>query len=78
MDIRLFLLFYRALLCSQLDAAAQRAKAEDGSWGVYYWQYLLTGKMAKTMFGTPLIHFLIAAFSCLIAVPLGTILAYRS
>ena len=61
-----------------LDAtAARRAHAEEGSWGIYYWQYLLTGRMAKTMFWTPLVHSLIVAlFACLVAVPLGAILAW--
>lgn len=61
-----------------LDAtAARRAKAEEGTWGIYYWQYLLTGKMAKTMFWTPLVHSLtVAFFACLIAVPVGAILAW--
>ncbi len=61
-----------------LDAtAARRAKTEEGSWGIYYWQYLLTGKMAKTMFWTPLLHSLtVAFFACLVAVPLGAILAW--
>ena len=57
--------------------AARRAKAEEGSWGIYYWQYLLTGKMSKTMFWTPLGHSLIVAFfACLVAVPLGALLAW--
>ena len=57
--------------------AARRAKAEEGSWGIYYWQYLLTGKMSKTMFWTPLGHSLIVAFfACLVAVPLGAVLAW--
>lgn len=61
-----------------LDAtAARRAKAEEGTWGIYYWQYLLTGKMAKTMFWTPLVHSLtVAFFACLVAVPLGAVLAW--
>lgn len=61
-----------------LDAtAARRAKAEEGTWGIYYWQYLLTGKMAKTMFWTPLVHSLMVAFfACLVAVPLGAVLAW--
>lgn len=61
-----------------LDAtAARRAKVEEGTWGIYYWQYLLTGKMAKTMFWTPLIHSLtVAFFACLVAVPVGAILAW--
>ena len=61
-----------------MDAtAARRAKAEEGAWGIYYWQYLLTGKMAKTMFWTPLVHSLTVAFSaCLVAVPVGAILAW--
>ena len=61
-----------------LDAvAARRAKVEEGSWSVYYWQYLLSGRMAKSMFWTPLAHSLtVSFFSCLIAVPLGAILAW--
>ena len=61
-----------------LDAtAARRAKAEEGTWSLYYWQYLLTGRMAKSMFWTPLIHSLtVSFFACLVAVPLGAILAW--
>lgn len=61
-----------------LDAvAARRAKADEGTWSIYYWQYLLSGRMAKSMFWTPLGHSLtVAFFSCLIAVPLGAILAW--
>ena len=61
-----------------LDAtAARRAKAEEGTWSLYYWQYLLSGKMAKSMFWTPLIHSLtVSFFACLVAVPLGAILAW--
>ncbi len=61
-----------------LDAtAARRAKAEEGSLGIYYWQYLMTGRMAKTMFWTPLVHSLtVSFFACLFAVPLGAILAW--
>ena len=61
-----------------LDAtAARRAKAEEGTWSIYYWQYLLTGRMAKSMFWTPLMHSLIVSFfACLVAVPLGAILAW--
>ncbi len=61
-----------------LDAtAARRAKAEEGTWSMYYWQYLLSGKMAKSMFWTPLIHSLtVSFFACLVAVPLGAILAW--
>ena len=61
-----------------LDAvAARRAKADEGTWSIYYWQYLLSGRMAKSMFWTPLGHSLMVAFfSCLIAVPLGAILAW--
>ena len=61
-----------------LDAvAARRAKAEEGTWSLYYWQYLLTGRMAKSMFWIPLQHSLtVAFFATLIAVPLGAILAW--
>lgn len=61
-----------------LDAtAARRAKAEEGTWSLYYWQYLLSGRMAKSMFWTPLAHSLIVSFfACLVAVPLGAILAW--
>lgn len=61
-----------------LDAtAARRAKAEEGTWSIYYWQYLLSGRMAKSMFWTPLMHSLIVSFfACLVAVPLGAILAW--
>lgn len=61
-----------------LDAvAARRARADEGTWSIYYWQYLLSGRMAKSMFWTPLGHSLtVAFFSCLIAVPLGAILAW--
>ncbi|MBQ5987499.1 MAG: iron ABC transporter permease [Clostridia bacterium] len=61
-----------------LDAtAARRAKAEEGTWSIYFWQYLLTGKMAKSMFWTPLVHSLtVSFFACLVAVPLGAILAW--
>ena len=44
-------------------AAARRAKAAEGSWSVYYWQYLLAGKMAKTMVWTPLVPSLETYFS---------------
>ena len=61
-----------------LDAvAARRAKSTEGTWSLYYWQYLLSGRMAKSMFWTPLTHSLtVAFFSCLIAVPMGAILAW--
>ena len=61
-----------------LDAtAARRAKAEEGTWSIYYWQYLLSGRMARSMFWTPLMHSLIVSFfACLVAVPLGAILAW--
>lgn len=61
-----------------LDAtAARRAKAEEGTWSLYFWQYLLSGRMAKSMFWTPLAHSLIVSFfACLVAVPLGAILAW--
>ena len=61
-----------------LDAkAAKRAKEAAGSWSLYYWKYLLTGTMAKAVFWKPLAHSLtVAFFACLIAVPLGAILAW--
>ena len=61
-----------------LDAtAARRAKVDEGTWSLYYWQYLLTGKMAKSMFWVPLSHSLVVSIcSCLVAVPLGAILAW--
>ena len=60
-----------------LDAtAARRAKLEEGTWSLYYWQYLLSGKMSKSMFWIPLEHSLIVSIcSCLVAVPMGAILA---
>ena len=57
--------------------AARRAKVAEGTWSIYYWQYLLTGKMAKSMFWIPLSHSLVVSVcSCLVAVPLGAILAW--
>ena len=45
-----------------LDAtAARRAKMEEGTWSLYYWQYLLTSKMSKSMFWIPLEHSLIVS-----------------
>ena len=61
-----------------LDAtAARRAKVAEGTWSIYYWQYLLSGKMAKSMFWIPLGHSLVVSVcACLVAVPLGAILAW--
>ena len=61
-----------------LDAtAARRAKLEEGTWSLYYRQYLLSGKMSKSMFWIPLEHSLIVSIcSCLVAVPMGAILAW--
>ena len=57
--------------------AARRAKVAEGTWSLYYWQYLLTGKMAKSMFWIPFSHSLVVSVcSCLVAVPLGAILAW--
>ena len=59
------------------SVAARRAKAEEGTWSLYYWQYLLTGRMAKSMFWSPLQNSLVVSFfSALIAVPMGAILAW--
>lgn len=58
-------------------ADARRAKAPEGSWSLYYWNYLLMSKMSISMFWKPLLNSLIVSvFSCLIAVPLGAFLAW--
>ncbi len=51
--------------------------AQVGDFTLYYWKYLLTGKLAKANFFTPLLHSLtIAFFVTIIAVPLGAGLAW--
>lgn len=51
--------------------------AQVGDFTLYYWKYLLVGKLAKANFFTPLVHSLtIAFFVTLLSVPLGAGLAW--
>ena len=56
---------------------ARRAQEEAGNFSVYYWQYLLTGRMSQSVFWKPLGNSLVVSIcSCAVAVPLGAILAW--
>jgi len=48
-----------------------------GEWTLYYWQYLLAGKLASANFWQPLVHsLLIAFFVTVLSVPIGAGMAW--
>ena len=59
------------------SSEVRRAGVPEGSFSTYYWQYLLGGKMSKSMFWKPLGNSLLVSIcTTAIAVPLGAILAW--
>lgn len=55
----------------------RRAGGEVGSFTLYYWQYLLASNMSMSVLWKPLLNSLtISFFTCLIAVPFGSITAW--
>jgi ABC-type Fe3+ transport system, permease component len=55
----------------------RRAGGEAGDFTLYYWNYLFFSNMSESVLWTPLIHSLtISFFTCLIAVPFGSCLAW--
>lgn len=59
------------------SADSRRAKGVEGQVSLYYWKYIFASHMSKSVLWNPLMNSLmIAFFSCLISVPLGTGLAW--
>ena len=58
-------------------AEARRAGGQVGDFTLYYWKYLFASKLSMATFWRPLSHsLLISFFTCLIAVPFGSIMAW--
>lgn len=58
-------------------AEARRAGGEVGQFTLYYWQYLFASKLSAATLWKPLSHSLIIAFfTCALAVPFGSALAW--
>ncbi len=58
-------------------AEARRVGGETGSFTLYYWHYLFASNLSGAALWRPLTHSLtIAFFSCLIAVPFGSAMAW--
>ena len=56
---------------------ARRAGGEIGTFTLYYWKYLLASNMSEAIFFKPLMQsLLIAVGTCLISVPVGSVMAW--
>ncbi len=56
---------------------ARRAGGQVGDFSLYYWKYLIASEMSTAVLWKPLIHSVtIAFFTCIIAVPLGSVMAW--
>ncbi|MDY3690756.1 MAG: iron ABC transporter permease [Dysosmobacter sp.] len=55
----------------------RRVDGHVGDFTLYYWKYMLTGKLSKAVLWEPLLHSLFCgAMTTLISVPLGSVLAW--